>query len=171
MISEKMQKAINSQLNFEIYSAYIYQSMEAYYASLNLPGFANWVNVQVQEEMLHARKFFDFINSRGGRVRLETIEGPQTDWDSPLAAFENVLAHEKKVTERINDLVNVAMEERDHATVAFLNWFVTEQVEEEANADSVIRQLRLIGDDKSALFLLDRELATRVFTPPAPAAP
>lgn len=166
MISKKMQDAINDQINYEIYSAYIYLSMSAYYQSLNLPGFANWMNVQYQEEIMHAMKFFAYVNSRGGRVLLKTIEGPETDWASPSDPFNVALAHEQKVTARINNLVNLAMDERDHASVAFLQWFVTEQVEEESNAEAIIRHLELIGDDRSGLFMLDRELATRVYTPP-----
>ena len=166
MINEQMQSALNEQLNFELYSAYIYLSMSAYYTSLNLPGFANWMHVQAQEEMVHVMKFYDFINSRGGRVLLKTVEGPQTDWASPMTPFEDAYGHEQKVTARINDLVNLAIDLRDHATTAFLQWFITEQVEEEANADAIVRQLQLVGDDRSGLFMLDRELATRVFTPP-----
>lgn len=166
MINEKMQEALNDQLNYELYSAYIYLSMSAYYTSLNLPGFANWMHVQAQEEMVHAMKFYTYINSRGGRVLLKTIEGPQTDWPSVPTPFDDAYAHEQKVTERINNLVNLAMELRDHATVSILQWFVTEQVEEEASADAIIKQLQLIGEDRSALFMLDRELAARIFTPP-----
>ena len=167
MISDKMQAAINDQLNFELYSAYIYFSMTAYYHALNLPGFANWMTVQAREEMVHANKFYTYLNDRGGRVLLQPITGPETEWDSPLASFEDALAHEEIVTRRINDLMNLAIEERDHATTAFLQWFVTEQVEEESNANAVIRQLKLIGDDRGGLFMLDRELALRVFVPPA----
>jgi ferritin len=166
MMSEKMQAALNDQLNFELYSAYLYYSMTAYYYALNLPGFANWMTIQAQEEMVHVTKFFTYLNGRGGRVLLQPLAGPETEWPSPMAPFEDALGHERKVTARINDLANLAMDERDHATLAFLQWFVTEQVEEEANADGIVRQLQLIGDDRSGLFMLDRELATRVFTPP-----
>lgn len=166
MISDNMQAAINDQLNFEMYSAYIYLSMSAYYTSINLPGFANWMNVQYQEEMMHAMKFYAFLNDRGGRVLLKTIEGPKTDWAAPLEPFKEALAHERIVTQRINNLVSLAMDERDYATNAFLQWFVTEQVEEESNAEGIIRQLELIGEDRSGLFMMDRELATRVFVPP-----
>lgn len=166
MISAKMDAALNDQLNFELFSAYIYFSMSAFYHSLNLPGFANWMYVQAQEEMVHVMKFYTYINDRGGRVLMQALEAPATDWPNPQAPFEDALAHEQKVTARINDLVNLAIDERDHATNAFLQWFVTEQVEEEANADAVIRQLKLIANDKSGLFMIDRELATRVFVPP-----
>jgi len=170
MISQKMQDAINDQINYELYSAYIYLSMSAYFNSLNLPGFANWMRVQTQEETVHAMKFFDFVNERGGDVLLKTIEGPATSWASPLEPFEVALEHEQKVTARINNLVDVAIAERDHATNIFLQWFVTEQVEEESSADNIIRQLKLIGEDRSALFMIDRELAARVFVPPVPAS-
>lgn len=168
MLSTKMQETINEQINYEFYSAYIYLSMSAYYTSLNLPGFANWMFVQAQEEMTHAMKFYTFINDRGGRVHLATIEGPETDWSAPIAPFKVALEHERRVTTRINNLVTLAMEERDYATNTFLQWFVTEQVEEEKNADEIIRQLELIGDERSALFMIDRELATRIFIPPVP---
>lgn len=169
MISKKMEHALNDQLNFELFSAYIYFSMSAFYHSLNLPGCANWMTVQAQEEMVHVTRFFTYLNDRGGRALMQAIPAPETEWESPLAVFEDALAHEQKVTSRINDLVSLSMDERDHATTAFLQWFVTEQVEEEANADSVIRQLKLVGNDKSGLFMIDRELATRVFVPPAAA--
>lgn len=169
MISTKIQDAINDQINYELYSAYIYLSMSAYYQSINLPGFANWMHVQAQEEMFHVMKFYGYVNERGGRVKLTTIEGPETEWENPAAAFKDALAHEQKVTARINNLVNMAIEERDHASNIFLQWFITEQVEEEANAEAIIRQLELIGNDKSGLFMIDRELGTRVYTPPATA--
>ncbi|MCK5556801.1 MAG: ferritin, partial [Candidatus Hydrogenedentes bacterium] len=128
MLSEKMRDALDEQLNWELYSAYLYVSMSAYFDSVNLPGFANWMRVQAQEELVHAMKFYDFINERGGRVTLQPVEGPPTEWSSPLDAFENAYRHEQKVTGLINDLVNLAVKERDHATNIFLQWFVTEQV-------------------------------------------
>jgi len=170
MISEKMQDAINEQINAELYSAYLYMSMSAYYQSLNLPGFANWMRVQVQEEMVHAVKFYDFINGRGGRVQLPAIAGPPTDWATPATPFEEAYQHEIGVTRRIHNLVSLALEERDYASNTFLDWFVTEQVEEESSTDAVVRQMKLIGEDRSALFMLDRELATRVFVPPVTGA-
>lgn len=170
MISEQMQAAINAQINAELYSAYLYASMAAYYQSLNLMGFANWMRVQAQEEMVHVVKFYDFLQERGGRVQLTAIAGPPTDWANPSAPIADTYTHEIEVTRRIHHLVSLALEERDYATNTFLNWFVTEQVEEESSADAVVRQLTLIGDDRSALFMLDRELATRVFVPPATGA-
>jgi ferritin len=167
MISERMQEALNGQLNAELYSSYLYLSMAAYFLSLNMGGFGNWMRVQAQEEDMHAMKFYNFINDRGGRVVLKPIEGPPTEWDTPLAAFEAVLEHEQKVTGLINDLVELALAEHDHATNIFLQWFVTEQVEEEDSANDVIQQIKMIGEAEGGLFMLDRELGQRIFTPPA----
>jgi ferritin len=171
MLSDKMEKALNGQLNAELYSAYLYLSMAAYFEAAALPGFANWMRVQVQEELLHATKFFDYVNGRDGRVTLAAIDGPPTEWDSPPAAFQHVLAHEQKVTGLIDGLVNLAAAEKDHGTHNFLQWFVGEQVEEESSANAVLQKVKLAGDSGGGMFMVDRELATRVFTPPAaPAA-
>jgi ferritin len=167
MLSSKMQDALNGQLNAELYSSYLYLSMAAYFLDLNLGGFANWMRVQAQEEDMHAMKFYNFLNERGGRILLKAIDGPPTEWDSPLAAFEAVLEHEQKVTGLINDLVELALAEHDHATNIFLQWFVTEQVEEEDSANDVIQQIKMIGEAKGGLFMLDRELGQRTFTAPA----
>ena len=167
MLSSKMQDALNGQLNAELYSSYLYLSMAAYFLDLNLGGFANWMQVQAQEEDMHAMKFYNFLNERGGRILLKAIDGPPTEWDSPLAAFEAVLEHEQKVTGLINDLVELALAEHDHATNIFLQWFVTEQVEEEDSANDVIQQIKMIGEAKGGLFMLDRELGQRTFTAPA----
>jgi ferritin len=166
MISKNMEKAINEQINAEMYSAYLYLSMESYFRSLDLSGFANWMRVQVQEELVHAMKMYDFVDARGGRIILKSIEAPQTEWKSPLAVFEAVYEHEQKVTGLINDLVNLAVKEKDHATNAFLQWFVNEQVEEEASADKIVQQMRMIGDAPGGLFMLDHELGQRVFKSP-----
>ena len=166
MISDKIQDAFNAQLNAETYSAYLYWSMAAYFDSINLSGFSNWMRCQAQEEMVHAMKFYSFINERGGRVLMKTIEAPPTRWDSPMSAFEAVYAHEQKVTGLINDLVDLAIAEKDHAANAFLQWFVNEQVEEEASADEVVQKLKLVADAPGGLFILDQELGTRMFTPP-----
>lgn len=166
MISEKMEKALNGQVNAELYSAYLYLSMESWFKSKNLNGFANWMRVQTQEEMMHVMKIYDFIDERGGRIILKAIDGPPTEWDSPLAAFEAVYEHEQKVSGLINDLVDLAIKERDHATNTFLQWFVSEQVEEEASADQAIQQLKMIENAPGGIFLFDRELGQRVFTPP-----
>lgn len=166
MLSETMQKALNDQVNAEYYSAYLYLSMAAYFESLNLAGFANWMRVQTQEELAHGTIIFNYVNQRGGRITLTAIAAPETEWESPRAAFECAYAHEQKVTGRINKLVDLAIKESDHATNAFLQWFVTEQVEEEMNASGIASQLKVAGDSSNALFMIDRELATRVFTPP-----
>jgi ferritin len=167
MIGKKMEKALNEQVNAEMYSAYLYLSMESYFQSLNLKGFANWIRVQTQEEMVHAMKIYDFVISRNGRMLLKTIDGPPVKWDSPLAAFKAILEHEQKVTALIHNLVNLAIEEKDHATNSFLQWFVNEQVEEESSAEEVLQQLKMMENAPGGLFMLDRELAQRVFTPPA----
>lgn len=166
MIGKKMEDALNGQVNAEMYSAYFYLSMESYFKSLDLNGFANWMRVQTQEEMVHAMKIYDFINGRGGRILLKAIEGPPTQWDSPRAVFEAAYAHEQMVTGLINGLVDLAIKEKDHATNTFLQWFVNEQVEEEASADTVIQQLKMMENAPGGLFMLDRELAQRVFVPP-----
>lgn len=166
MINEKMEKAFNDQINKELYSEYLYLAMQAYFERLNLKGFVNWFNVQVQEEHAHALGMFDYVHERGGRVELEAIEKPETNWDSPLACFEQVLKHEEFVTSRINALMDVAEEVKDRAALSFLNWYLKEQVEEESNVGNVLETLRLIGDDKKALLMLDKDLATRTFVQP-----
>lgn len=166
MINEKMEKAFLDQINKELYSEYLYLSMKAYFASLNLAGFVNWMDVQVQEEHAHAMGMFDYVIERGGKVILEAIDKPDNTWQSPLDVFRAVLAHEEYVTSRINALMDVAEETKDRAAMTFLNWYIKEQVEEEANVGGVLAQLELIGDDKTALFALDKELATRTFVAP-----
>jgi ferritin len=166
MLSKKMEEALNEQINAEAYSAYLYLAMAAYFESENLPGFANWMRIQVQEETIHAMKFFDFVNERRGRVVLETIEQPAKEWKSPLAAFEASFEHEQMITGRISDLVNLAVEEKDHATNAFLQWFVTEQVEEETSVDRVVQMLKMADKAPGAVFMIDRELGRRTFNPP-----
>jgi ferritin len=166
MLKKKLEKALNDQLNAEFYSAYLYLSMSAYFQSINLGGFASWMRVQAQEELTHAMKFHDFIGNRGGRIVLKEVASPPSDWKSPLAAFESAYKHEQKVTGLINSLVDLATTEKDHATTIFLQWFVTEQVEEEDSANGVVQKIRLTGDAPGGLFMLDRELAQRTFTPP-----
>lgn len=161
MLTEKMQKALNGQMNAELYSSYLYLSMNAYFKSVNLDGFATWMYYQAQEELQHAMKFYDFICQRGGRIQLAQIEAPPAEWNSPLKVFEDTLAHEQKVTGLINDLVEIATEERDHATQIFLQWFVSEQVEEEESVGGVLEQLKLMGEAKGGLFMMDREMAKR----------
>ena len=167
MIGEKIQDAFNDQLNAETYSAYLYWSMSAYFESANLRGFANWMRVQAREEMVHAAKFFSFICERGGRVALKEVKAPETRWDSPLAAFQAAHKHEQFITGRINKLVDMAAAEKDHAAGIFLQWFVSEQVEEEAAADGIVRKLKMISEAPGGLFMMDRELGERNFTPPS----
>lgn len=164
MLSQKMEKALNDQINAETYSAYLYLSMSAYFQSINLKGFATWMQVQAQEEMSHVMKFYEYINERGGRVILQPIEAPPEEWDSPLKTFEAVKEHEIKVTGLINNLVDLALDERDYATHVFLQWFVTEQVEEVDSANEVVQKIKLIGDASGGMFMLDQELGTRTFT-------
>ncbi|OEU65391.1 MAG: ferritin [Desulfovibrio sp. S3730MH75] len=167
MSNKILEKALNEHLNAEMYSAYLYLSMSAYFSDTGLSGFANWMRVQAKEEQFHAMKFYDYINERGGKVLLTAIEAPQQEWASPLEAVQAVLEHEKKVTALINNLVDLAIDERDHATNIFLQWFVTEQVEEEDNVNEILNKLKLAGVEGNGMFMLDKDLATRVFTLPA----
>ena len=166
MIGKKMQEALNEQINAEFYSAYLYLSMEAYFESVNLPGFANWMRAQTQEELMHAMKIYDYVNERGGNVTLKSIVEPPTEWGSPLAAFEATRKHEQKVTGLINGLLNLAIEQKDHAANMFLQWFVNEQVEEEKSAGDIVQKLKLIADAPGGMYMLDNEMGQRVFTPP-----
>jgi len=166
MIGKKMEKALNDQINAEFYSAYIYLAMAAYFEDANLPGCANWMRIQVQEETVHAMKIYDFVIERGGRVVLQAIEQPPKDWQSPLAAFEGAYEHEQYITGRINALVDLAIAEKDHAANAFLQWFVNEQVEEETSVDTVVQNLKMAEKAPGAMFMIDRELGQRTFTPP-----
>ncbi len=166
MLSDNMQEAFNRQLNAEMFSAYLYLSMSAWFEGINLKGMATWMKFQAQEELMHSLKFYDQIHERGGTVALTAVDAPQTEWASPLAVFEATYEHEQKVTAMINDLVDLSIAESDHAANAFLQWFVSEQVEEEDAANGIVEQLKLIGDDRGALFMIDRELGQRV-APPA----
>ena len=161
MLGKSIQDAMNQQIKNEFFSAYQYLSMAAYCETANLPGFAHWMRTQAQEEKEHAMKFYDFILERGGHVELRAIEDPRIEFGSPLEVFEGALEHERKVTAMINDLYALAMEEKDYASQTFLQWFVTEQVEEEKNAGDVVETLKMIGGSNEALFLLDRELGQR----------
>jgi len=165
MISQRLEKELNEQINAEIYSAYLYLSMSSWFEAQNLPGFANWMKVQYEEEFAHAMKFFNYINERGGRVLLKTIEGPKTEWNNIIEVYEETLKHEQHVTSLINNLVNIAIEEKDHATNNFLQWFVEEQVEEEATATGILEELKMIDGKGHALLMIDREMRQRVFTP------
>lgn len=166
MVGDKMHDALNKQVNAELYSAYLYLAMSAYFESINLNGFANWMRVQAQEEQTHAMKIYDYLHDTNGRVTLTTIAAPPSQWSSPLDAFEHVLKHEQKVTGLINGLVDLAIAEKEHATNNFLQWFVAEQVEEESSADAIVQKLKLVGDARGAIFMLDKELGARIFTPP-----
>ena len=166
MLKKKMLKALNNQINAEFYSSYLYLSMESYFQSVSLSGFANWMRGQVQEELFHGMKLYDYVNERGGKVTLDTIAKPDSTWKTPLVAFEHILKHEQMVTSLINGLMDLAIAEQDHATKIFLQWFVSEQVEEEASVGEVVDKLRLIKTDSSGLFLLDTEMGKRVFTLP-----
>ena len=165
-MDEKMIDALNSQLNAELYSSYLYLSMGTYFESMDMSGFSNWMRVQAQEELAHAMKIHDFIIQRGERVILTRIDSPPTEWESALDAFEHVYSHEQKVTGLINQLVNLALSLGDHATNNFLQWFVAEQVEEEESSSGVLKKVKMAEDSLSALLMLDNELAQRVFTPP-----
>jgi len=169
MISEKLEKALNVQINAEYYSSYLYLSMSSYFDAKGLPGMSNWMRMQAQEEMIHAMKIYDYVLERSGRVLLVEIEAPQTEWDSALEVFEESYAHEQKVTGMINELVSLSLAEKDYAAESFLQWFVDEQVEEEASVTAVLDQLRLVGDNGMGLFMIDGQLAQRQ-APAAPAA-
>jgi len=162
MLKPDIQDAFNKQITGEYYSSYLYLSMAAWFESKGLKGFAHWMLVQSQEELTHVLKFFKFIHDRNGRVQLEAIDQPPREWESPLDVFRATLAHEEDVTASIDQLVDLALHHRDHAAYNFLQWFVAEQVEEEANVGDLISQLELVADDGRALLMLDRELAQRV---------
>lgn len=162
MIKTKIEEALNQQLNLEFYSSYLYLSMSAYFDSKHLSGFANWAIQQSEEEKLHAMKIYSFLLERGANVVLSSIQAPPACWDSPLNAFEDSFANEQRVTNTINNLVDLAVEEKDHATHIFMQWFVTEQVEEESMTSGIVERLKMIsGSDGNVLFLMDHELGQR----------
>lgn len=169
MISKAMEKAINEQINRELFSEYLYISMQAWFAGENLDGFATWMDAQGKEERFHAMKFYNYLLDRGGRVELLAIDKPETKFKNPLTVFKKALDHERFVTKSINDLMDLAIKEKDHATKSFLQWFVDEQVEEEAAADKIVGKLSMIGDNMQGVLMMDAELGQRVFTPPAAA--
>lgn len=164
MLKDTVLKAMNNQINAEIHSAYLYLSMSAWFESKGLSGFANWMKVQYQEELTHAMKFFDYIHERNGRVLLEPIAGVQTEFEGVIDAIEKTLEHEQKITAMINNLMDISVAASDHASQSFLQWFVNEQVEEESNVNQILDDLRLIGGQGNGLFMMNRELASRVFT-------
>jgi ferritin len=165
MVSEKIENLLNDQLNKELFSGYLYLSIEAYFESINLPGFAHWFRVQAQEERDHALLFFEFINRVNGRVKLMPIEGPKVEFASIMEALEASLAHEQFVTNSINNIVEAARQEKDYKTDSFLKWFIDEQVEEEENAENNIRRYERVENDGKGILMLDTEFAARVYTP------
>lgn len=166
MFSERLEKALNEQINYEFFSSHLYLSIAAYFSSIDLDGFANFFIVQAEEEKFHAMKFYNYVNDMEGRILLKGMENPHANFESPLDAFEMSLEHEKIVTQRIYSLSDIAMEEREHATLSLLKWFIDEQVEEEKNLNTIIKKLKRIGNDVAALYMLDTELSARVFVPP-----
>ena len=160
-MDEKIQDALNDQLNWELYSAYLYLSMAAYFESTGLRGFAKWMRAQSREELSHAMKIFDYINERGGRVSLSEIRKPPEEWNSAKEVFKDAYSHEKEITSRIHRLLEMARDGKDYATEIFLNWFVTEQVEEEMSVYEILGKIEQIGETPQGLFILDRELAKR----------
>ncbi|MBN2163466.1 MAG: ferritin [Pontiellaceae bacterium] len=169
MISKDMQKALNEQVNKEFYSAYLYLAMSAYCSTAGLPGFAHWMRLQYEEENLHVTKMYDYILDQGGEVDLKMIEEPPKEFGTPLEIFEKTLEHEQFITKSIHNLMGLAVDERDYATQAFLQWYVTEQVEEEANVQDVLNPLRMVGNDKGGLMMIDQKLGGRAVSA-APAA-
>ena len=167
MISEAMEKALNDQMNFELFSAYQYAACAATMEQANLDGFAHWLSLQVREEMDHAMKFYRFIMDVGGTVEFSAMAKPECSIEQPQALFENVLEHEREVSARIHKLVDLALKESNHPTNTFLQWFVTEQVEEEKAADDIVQRLKMVGGDKQGLFMLDLEMAKRAGEPGA----
>jgi ferritin len=170
MLSKELEKAINAQINAELWSAYLYLSMSMHFANAGYDGIANWFAIQFKEEQDHATIFMNYMNSRDAKVLLEPIAGVDTEWATPLAAFQATLAHEQKVTSLINNLNALAVEAKDYATQAKLQWFITEQIEEEQNARTYIDTLKKIGDNGYGLYMFDKELAARVYTVAAPLA-
>lgn len=167
MLSKTLQNTINEQINKEFFSEYLYLSMAAHCNTANMDGFSNYFLVQAQEEHFHAMKFFNFVNDRGGKVELKAIGAPKVHFKSLIEIFEETLQHEKQVTTSINKLMDIAIKENDHALISFLKWYVDEQVEEESAVGKILHKLKLIGGDGHGLLMIDSELATKVFTPPA----
>jgi len=161
MLKKSVEDALNKQINAEMYSSYLYLAMSAYMESISMKGFARWLRIQSKEELGHAMKFYDYVIEAGGTIRLTAIEAPKTPWKSAGAVFDQVLAHEKKVTGLIDGIMDIAVKEKDYATQNFLGWFVKEQVEEEANATEIVAQIGIVGDVPGHLFCLDRELGKR----------
>lgn len=167
MLSEKMAEALNRQVNVELQSAYQYLAMSAWFESADLKGFAHWMRIQYQEERAHALKIYDFIHDRDGQVKLMPLAAPVTEWDSPQAVFEAALGNERYNSSQIHNLCDLSMSERDHASLAFMQWFVNEQVEEEAVATDMLNKLKMVADSNAGLFMLDQELSQRPLPPEA----
>jgi ferritin len=170
MVSDTILNVINEQITKELYSSYLYLQMAAWFEHKTLPGFASWMKVQAQEEIAHAMILYNYLNERGGMVTLGDIKMPPAEYTSPLNILEKTVEHEKSITAAINDCVDLAIKEKDHATKNRLDWFVTEQVEEESSPSALVEQLKIIKDDGAAMFMLDRELSARVFITPTPLA-
>lgn len=168
MLDKRMQDAINEQINREIYSGYLYLSMASKFADLGMPGGQNWMAAQFQEELAHARIMFNYVLTRGGRVILEAVARPESEWPDGLKMFEQALAHEEMVTGYIHELASLALEIKDHATYNFLQWFIAEQVEEEETAADMVQKFRMAGEHPAGLYQLDKEMATRVYSEPSP---
>ena len=166
MLSQRMQEALNEQMKWEFYSEFLYVAMAGYFKSRSLDGFANWMMMQAQEEHAHAIMFFDYIDEAGGRIDVRAFEQMENEYASVTDVFRETVEHEKAVTARINDLMELALEEKDYATVGFLDWFVKEQVEEVATPQKILDQLEMVQEKGHALMMMDRELGQRVFTPP-----
>jgi ferritin len=161
MINPKVEGSLNQQIHAEFFSFYLYLSMSSYFKTIHLDGFSHWFHVQAQEEFAHAMKLVDYLNERGGVVRLQALEAPQSEWPSPAEAVAAAFEHEQYISGRINDLLDLATQERDHATAVLMHWYVTEQVEEEATADTLYHQVKMLADSPHGLLMLDRELASR----------
>jgi len=161
VIGKAMQDAINEQINKELYSSYLYLAMAAYFEEKNLPGFAKWMHIQEGEERQHAMKLYEFLVDRGGRVALKAIAAPEGDWKSTLELFKQVAAHEAAVTASIHSLYDLALKEKDHAAQVMLQWFITEQVEEEKHAGEIVETFKMLGESPMALMMLDRQLGSR----------
>lgn len=165
MISKKLENALNKQFNQELYNSNLYLSMSAYFAAQSLNGFANWMKIQSEEERQHAERFFNFMIDRGLKVKLTQISAPPTTWRTPLAAIKAGLEAEQTNTERLNDIMDLTIKEKDHATKGLMQWFVDEQVEEEASFNELLDQLTLAEKAPGAMFMIDRELAQRKLGP------
>ncbi len=169
-MDKKIEKAFNDHLNAEFFSSYLYLSMANYFAAASLEGMSAWMRIQTDEERLHAMKFIDYMNDRNRRVKLEKIDQPKTDWDSPLEAFQEAYAHEQLISKKINDLVDLAIKENDHAANTFLQWFVSEQVEEEATVSTIVGKLELVKDNPMGLLMIDQQLGQRIPSSPTSGA-